>query len=113
MEDKKSPFLKKLNELNKIEHLLKKVNTKNSLKKQSELNIVDYKVYNQKYGASNEKDKEWMDKNANSILKPYENGTNQLTLIESHLKTIKNILIFFCVLAIISLLLNFITIFFY
>jgi hypothetical protein len=48
-----------------------------------------------------------MDKNSESILTPYENGISQLIRIEDYLKTIKNILVFFLVLVILSIILNF------
>ena len=108
-----SSFLKKLNELNRKEHLTKRVSISASIKKQSDLNINDFKDYNRRYLNGKEDEKEWMDKNTESILKPYENGISQLIRIENHLKTIKNILVFFLVLAILSLVISVINVLIY
>ena len=89
---------------------LESINKAGYFRKYSNLDKSPYKTNSTKYLRANEKERLWMDENVDLILDKYKNGVDSMLNIERLLSTIKSVLIFFFVLAVISILIYFIII---
>ncbi|WP_445731632.1 hypothetical protein [Mariniflexile sp.] len=92
-----SKFLDKIEILNKSGYF-KKLNNPEK---------TEYKINTTKYLRANESEKLWLDNNADIILEKYQNGANSMLKMETLLTQIRNILLFFFVLTLLSIVLYF------